>query len=218
MIPKVATGFRKRSCSNREVERDDDQTRRHRALGRESRPRRRAVKVGSVSEAIPVPAIAAPRGRGVRGRLFRKYVALFVAVVCVALFDQRPVRDLVLLSGAQGLADPHPARAGRGRGRQDRPVHQGDRGPGRLDHATAVVGGHARAAPLRRAAPAAPGAGDHRAGAARCHRQGAAAGVAARHGRGRQRADSPRTRNSPRRWRRRSITARSISAASPSPT
>ena len=62
------------------------QTRSHRALGRESRPRRRAVKVASVSEAIPVPAIAAPRGRGVRGRLFRKYVGLFVAVVCVALF------------------------------------------------------------------------------------------------------------------------------------
>ncbi|MFL5008002.1 MAG: HAMP domain-containing histidine kinase, partial [Microvirga sp.] len=39
-----------------------------------------------MSEAIPVPAIAAPRGRGVRGRLFRKYVGLFVAVVCVALF------------------------------------------------------------------------------------------------------------------------------------
>ncbi|MFL5196398.1 MAG: GAF domain-containing protein, partial [Microvirga sp.] len=39
-----------------------------------------------MSEAIPVPAIAAPRARGVRGRLFRKYVGLFVAVVCLALF------------------------------------------------------------------------------------------------------------------------------------
>ena len=39
-----------------------------------------------MSEAIPAPVTAAPRGRGVRGRLFRKYVGLFVAVVCVALF------------------------------------------------------------------------------------------------------------------------------------
>ena len=62
---------------------------------------------------------------------------------------------------------------------------------------------HAGAAPLRRAAAAAPGAGDHRARPARRQRQGAAAGVAARHGRGRQPAPtSPRTRSSPRRWRK----------------
>ena len=101
--------------------------------------------------------------------------------------DQRPVRNLVLVSGEQAGADPHPARAGRGRGRQDRPVHQGHRGPDRLDHATAVDGERAGAAPLRRAAPAAPGAGDHRACAARRQRQGTAPGVAARHGRGRRR-------------------------------
>src|SRR5829696_5110018 len=36
MIPKVATGFRKRSCSNKEVERDDDSSRSHRALAAEA--------------------------------------------------------------------------------------------------------------------------------------------------------------------------------------
>src|SRR4051794_15661048 len=55
-------------------------------VGRESPPRPRAVKMAAVSEAIPVPATAAPRGGGMRGRLFRKYVGLFVAVVCLALF------------------------------------------------------------------------------------------------------------------------------------
>ena len=128
------------------------------------------------------------RDAKVRGRLFRKYVGLFVAVVCLALFANGAVRDLVLLPGAQDGADPHPARAGRGRGGEDRPVRQGDRGPARLDRAAALVGEHARAAPLRRPAPPAPGAGDHRAVAARFDRQGAAARIAPRHGRGRQRA------------------------------
>src|SRR5215207_5307301 len=39
MIPKVATGFRKRSCSNKEVERDDS-TRSHRALDDEEQKQR----------------------------------------------------------------------------------------------------------------------------------------------------------------------------------
>src|SRR5215207_7248857 len=98
------------------------------------------------------------------------------------------IRDLVLLPGAQDGADPHSARAGGSRGCEDRPVRQGDRGPARLDRAAALVGEHARATPLRRAAPPAPGARHHRAVAARFDRQGAAQGLAARHGRRRQRA------------------------------
>ena len=141
-----------------------------------------------MSEAIPAPVTAAPRGRGVRGRLFRKYVGLFVAVVCVALFAnglfeiwfsyQEHKTALIRIQREQ-------AEAAAG---EDRPVRQGDRGPARLDRAAALVGEHARAAPLRRAASPAPGARDHRAVAARFDRQGAAQGVAARHGRGRQRA------------------------------
>ena len=86
------------------------------------------------------------KARAARGRLFRKYVGLFLAVVCIALLTNGIVRNLVLLSGAQGFPHPHPARAGRGGGGQDQPVHQGDREPGRMDHATAVVGRHHRPA------------------------------------------------------------------------
>src|SRR3954447_26135637 len=35
MIPKSGTGFRKRSCSSKQIERDDDSTRSHRALARD---------------------------------------------------------------------------------------------------------------------------------------------------------------------------------------
>ena len=101
---------------------------------------------------------------------------------------QWPFRDLVLLSGAQDRAHPHPARAGGSGGGEDRAVRQRDRGPTWLDRAAALVGEHARAAPLRRPAPPAPGAGNHRAVAARFDRQGAAARLPPRHGRGRQRA------------------------------
>ena len=100
---------------------------------------------------------------------------------------ERRLRRLFLLQRAQGLAHPHPARAGRGGGGEDRPVRQGDREPARLDDAAAVVGRIDRPAAVRCAAPAAPGAGDHRARAARRHRQGAPAGLAPRHGRRRQR-------------------------------
>ena len=103
----------------------------------------------------------------VRSRLFRKYVGLFVAVVCVALLTNGLFEIWFSYRGAQGLADPHPARAGRGGRRQDRPVHQGDRRPARLDHAAGRGRRARRAAALRRAASAAPGAGHHRAGAAR---------------------------------------------------
>ena len=78
-----------------------------------------------------------------RSRLFTKYVALFVAVVGVALLIQRHFRGFFLLSRAQGIADPDSARAGGSRGRENQPVHQGNRKPARLDHPIAVVGGHA---------------------------------------------------------------------------
>ena len=55
--------------------------------------------------------------------------------------QQRSVRDRVLLPGAHRRADPHPARAGGRRGGKDRPVHQGDRKPGRLDDAAAWSAG-----------------------------------------------------------------------------
>src|SRR3712207_9000586 len=52
--------------------------------------------------------------------------------------------------------------AGRGGRGQDRAVRQGNREPARLDHAAALVGWLDRAAPVRRAAPVAPGPCDHR--------------------------------------------------------
>jgi hypothetical protein len=94
----------------------------------------------------------------VRSRLFIKYVALFVAVVGSCAHRQRRIRRLVFLSGAEGVAGQNPARAGRSRRRQDRAIHHRDRKPGRLDHATALVGRHARATTLRRAAAVAAGA------------------------------------------------------------
>src|SRR2546430_8019700 len=65
-------------------------------------------------------------------------------IYTLSLHDALPI---FLLSGAQDLPHPYPARAGGSRRRQDRPVHQGDREPARLDHAAAVVGGLDRAAP-----------------------------------------------------------------------
>ena len=56
------------------------------------------------------------------------------------------------------------------RGGQDRPVHQGDRESDRLDHAAALVGGTIEQRRFDGLAAAAPGAGDHRARAARRHR------------------------------------------------
>ena len=104
---------------------------------------------------------------------------------CAAV--QRDFRGFLLLSRTQGGPDPHSARAGRGRRGQDRPVHQGNRKPARLDHPIAVVGGSIEQRRFDALAAVAAGAGDHRTGAGRFHRQGAAAGVAARHGRAGQR-------------------------------
>ena len=100
---------------------------------------------------------------------------------------QRHFRRLLLLSGAQNIADPYPARTGGSCRRQDQPVRQGDREPARLDDATAVVSGLDRATPFRCFAAVAPGAGHHRVGSARCQWQGAAAGITPCHGRGGER-------------------------------
>ena len=108
--------------------------------------------------------------RTISGPLFRKYVALFVAVVCVALITngvfeiwfsyQEHKAALIRIQREQAEA------AAAKIGQFIKEIEE----PGRLDDATAVVGRHARAAPLRRAAAAAAGAGDHRACPAR--RQG----------------------------------------------
>ena len=66
----------------------------------ESKCRQKIIK-----KAPPPPPAAVPQiRRAVRRRGLRRAA------------HQRRVRDLVLLSGAQGRADPHPARAGRSRG------------------------------------------------------------------------------------------------------
>ena len=104
-----------------------------------------------------------------RSRLFTKYVALFVAVVGVALLSNGIFEVFFYYREHKAGADPDPARAGRGRGREDQPVHQGNRKPARLDHPIAVVGGLAceqrrfDALRLLRQVPA-----DHRTGAGRC--------------------------------------------------
>ena len=97
---------------------------------------------GAVMAWIPaaargLPTSSAARSVVMRSRLFRKYVALFVAVVCVALLTNGLSEIWFSYQRAQGFAHPHPARAGRGCSRQDRPVRQGDRGSDRLDHADA---------------------------------------------------------------------------------
>ena len=181
-----------------------------------------AAREGPGLAASPVGGCrAAGRRTGpkIRSRLFTKYVGAVRRGGRRRAALQRHFRGLFLLSGAQGGADPHPARAGGSGGGEDQPVHQGNRKPARLDHPTAVVGGLDRAAPVRRVAAAAPGAGHHRTGAGRFHRQGAVAGVAPRHGRGRQRPRSFQGAEVHRGGRAtRSTTARSISAGSPSPT
>src|SRR5215207_9242717 len=102
----------------------------------------------------------------------------FLARTPRALANWRSLNGLIcrtdMPAASKARRTPRPARAGRGRGREDRPVRERDRGPARLDRAAALVGEHARAAPLRRAAAPAPGTGHHRAVAARFDRQGAA--------------------------------------------
>ena len=180
---------------------------------------RRGDRVRAPTLNSPAVAPEKPVTAWVRGRLFRKYVGLFLAVVCIALLTNGLSEICLLLSGAQGIADPHPARAGRGGGGQDQPVHQGDREPGGVDHAAAVVRRHHRSAAVRRTAAAAAGAGDHRALAARCHRPRAIARLAPGHGRGGKQGrllQGAEIRRSG--CAQGLLRARSISAASPSPT
>ena len=98
----------------------------------------------------------------VRSRLFLKYIALFVAVVSLAL----------IANGAFEVwfsYQEHKTRWCESSGNRLRPLPprsdnlSGDRKPGRLDHAAPLVGRDAGAAPLRRPAPAPAGARDHRA-------------------------------------------------------
>jgi len=120
------------------------------------------------------PKMSAPK---TRRRLFAKYVALFVAVVCLALlsngvFDvffyyQEP-RPRSFASNANKRKPP-PPRSGSS-SRRSRASSAGRRNC--LGRA-----GSSRAAPFRRAAPVAPSSRYHRARSARRHRQGAAAGV-----------------------------------------
>ena len=84
---------------------------------------------------------------------------------------------------------PVARRSGFGRA-ADRRIPRWHRRPARLDDPPAGNGGHARAAALRRLAPAAPGAGGHRSGATRCGWPRAAPHIADGAGRRRQRRRS----------------------------
>ncbi len=81
------------------------------------RPRRRSDRMSehrsAASDADREPDVP----DRARGRLFRKYVALFVAVVSVALIANGLLDIWFSYREQQGSADPHPARAGRGGGR-----------------------------------------------------------------------------------------------------
>ena len=157
---------------------------------------------GMAAAPVAATAPAAPAaGTRIRSRLFTKYVALFVAVVGVALLSNGIFEVFFYYREHKAALIRIQHEQARGRRRQDRPVHQGNRKPARLDHPAAMVGRHARAAPVRRAAAAAPGAGDHRTRPGRRHRPRAAAGVAPGHGRGGQR-DRPLGRAEIRRDRR----------------
>ena len=60
-----------------------------------------------------------------RRRLFRKYVALFVGVVCLALLSNDLIELRFLISRLHQLQHTPSTRAGVGGGEQDRPVCQG---------------------------------------------------------------------------------------------
>ena len=196
----------------------DRQGARPRRAGTAARPRRRGDRMKE--RPSPIARVADKVGwRQISGPLFRKYVLLFIAVVCVALISNGIFEVWLLLSGAQGLVDPHSGRAGRRRRQGDRPVHRGDRrvrSAGRRNC-------HGRRAPSRRGAstgcgccarsrrsPSWPSSMPPARSSSRCRGSPWTWWPA--------RPTTPRTRNSSRRWRRRSITARSISAANPSPT
>src|SRR5262249_6249364 len=133
------------------------------------------------------PAAAEAPVTKTRRRLFTKYVALFVAVVCIALvsngvFDvlfyyQEHKASLIRIQREQ--AEAAAAKIG--------PFIKETDSQLALTPQMALVGRLDRAAPLRRVAAAASSARHHRARPARRHRQRAAARVAAGDGRGRQR-------------------------------
>ena len=173
-----------------------------------SEPHGGARDAGPATRPAPMPAAK------VRNRLFinmsrcsRRWSA------CAA--GERHFRGLVLLSGTQGFADPHPARTGRGGRGEDRPVHQGDRKSAWLDDAVAVVGRLDRATPVRCAAAVASGpaitelsqldaTGKERLRVSRLAMDVVDSGT----------RPIPRIRSSPKRSRTRSITDRYISAGS----
>src|SRR5262249_13728814 len=122
-----------------------------------------------------------------RRRLFTKYVALFVAVVCIALvsngvFDvffyyQEHKASLIRIQREQAEA------AAAKIGQFIKEIES------QLGWTTQLPwsAGSIEQRPLRCLAPVASSARHHRARSARRHRQRAAAGIAAGHGRGRQR-------------------------------
>ena len=126
--------------------------------------------------------------RTISGPLFRKYVALFVAVVCVALLSNGLFEIWFRLPGEQAALTRIQREQARRPPPRNRPVHQGHRRPDRLDHAAAVDGERDRqrrfdALRLLRQVPAIT-----ELVATRFRGQGAAPGLAARpwtNGRGR---------------------------------
>ena len=141
--------------------------------------------------------------RAISGPLFRKYVALFIAVVCVALITngafevyfsyQEHKAALIRIQREQAAAAA-------------KEIDQFIEGIKSQVGWTTQLPWSAGTIEARRfdgLRLLAAGAGDHRACAARRARQGAAARLAARDGRGGKLGPTtPRTRNSPRRWRK----------------
>ena len=154
----------------------------------------------------------------VRSRLFIKYVALLVAVVVLALLANGAFEIWFSYQEHKASLIGIQREQAEGAAVEDRAVHHRDRKPGRLDDAIAVVGlarsisaastrcgccGRCRPSPSwRRSTPPATSS---------CASRGSPWTWSAA-------ASTIRpSRNSPRPWRTRSITGRSISAASPSP-
>ena len=130
---------------------------------------------------------------------------------------QRAGRYLVYLPRSSRRTVPYPEGAGRLRGVQDHPIHQGDRGSARLDHSPVLGDGGDRPARTRRPQAAAPGSGDCRAGLAGRPGARTAAHLAPGHGsRSAATSTSRRRTSSSRRWPTRYSTGRSISGAAAS--
>ena len=181
--------------------------------------RRRGDRMNGAASAPSCAHCASKVGwRQISGPLFRKYVALFLAVVCVALLTngafeiwfsyQEHKASLIRIQREQAAAAAKRSTSSSRRSRARSAGPRSCRG---------------------RRAPSSSGASTGCACCARCRRSPSwpSSTPPARSSCGSRgspwtwsaaRPTSPRIRSSPRRWRRRSITARSISAASPSPT